>query len=303
MSTAPPALAYVRLAVDHPALCAGFAEARLGLRRVKDGDDAILLRADQQSHRIALIPRHGGDEAVGIELADMAALQETATRLEGAGFATRTASAAECRAREVRAAILTRDATGNAVDLVVGPSQNAMRFSPAIDSGVNGLANIGLRSLDIARDTEFWNQIPRARVADRVGEITYIGLDRAHHRIVLHPASGAGVLYVCLSVESLDHLMQGYHSLAACQVKILQGPGRQPASGQVFLHVQGPDGVILSLGHGMTEADPGTSRPCQFAPENASLCSWGSVCDDVAELHFPETPNTSTHPTEGRTGP
>ena len=91
------------------------------------------------------------------------------------------------------------------------------------------------------------------------------------------------------------------HALAAQQVRILQGPGRQPASGQVFLHLQGPDGVIYSLGHGMAEIDPLKHRPRQFADENISLCSWGSVCDAAPELRLGDDPQPESHSLAGRT--
>ena len=251
------ALAYARIPVDEPAVSAAFAETRLGLRRVREADGTILLRADRQSHRLAFMPRQSGDEAIGIELADGFALESAAARLSAAGFAARPAREAECRQR----------------------------------------------STDIDRDIDFWSGILGARVTDRVGETTYIGLDGVHHRIVLHPSDRVGLLYVCLAVETIDHLMQNYHFLTAHQVKILQGPGRQPASGQVFLHARGPDGVILSFCHGLTEIDPIQHRPRQFAPENASLCNWGSVCDTVPELHFTEPQTVAARPIAGRTQP
>lgn len=295
------ALAYVRIPSDSPEASASFAETRLGLRRAEVEGESLLLRADHQAHRLAFIPRHGGDESIGIEFVDAAALNAATTALAVAGFAARPASAAECRQRQVRAAVLTRDASGNAVDLILSPSQSARRFFPAIDSGVTGLANIGLRSIEIERDTEFWIGALGARVTDRAGEITYLGLDTAHHRIVLHPSARAGMLYVCLAIESIDHLMQNRHHLAAHQVTILQGPGRQAASGQVFLHAQGPDGMIYSLGCGMTEIDPLSHRPRQFADDNASLCSWGSVCDTVPELSFGPSQQPQSRPLAGRT--
>ena len=295
------ALAYVRIPADSPEASASFAETRLGLRRAEVQGESVLLRADHQAYRVAFIPRHGGDESIGIELADATALDAATTALAGAGFATRPASAAECRQRQVRAAILTRDASGNAIDLVLSPNRSAQRFFPAIDSGVTGLANIGLRSVEIERDTEFWIGALGARVTDRAGEITYLGLDAAHHRIVLHPSDRAGILYICLAIESIDYLMQSRHLLAAHQVRILQGPGRQAASGQVFLHTQGPDGMIYSLGYGMIEIDPLNHRPRQFADDNVSLCSWGSVCDAVPELYFGPSQLPESRPLAGRT--
>jgi 2,3-dihydroxy-p-cumate/2,3-dihydroxybenzoate 3,4-dioxygenase len=61
------------------------------------------------------------------------------------------------------------------------------------------------------------------------------------------------VLYAAFEVERLDQIMQNSYFMRENQVKIVQGPGRQSASRQIFLHVEGPDGLILSYVNGITE--------------------------------------------------
>jgi 2,3-dihydroxy-p-cumate/2,3-dihydroxybenzoate 3,4-dioxygenase len=63
----------------------------------------------------------------------------------------------------------------------------------------------------------------------------------------------------------------------------VQGPGREPSSGQVFLRFAGPEGHIFSYGHGLKDIDS-RHRPRQFAAETSSFCEWGSECADIAEL-------------------
>ena len=70
---------------------------------------------------------------------------------------------------------------------------------------------------------------------DYAGAVVYIALDEAHHRVALYPSKDQGPLYLAFSVESFDDLMRGHYFLAERQVKIVQGPGRQPASQQSFL--------------------------------------------------------------------
>jgi 2,3-dihydroxy-p-cumate/2,3-dihydroxybenzoate 3,4-dioxygenase len=60
---------------------------------------------------------------------------------------------------------------------------------------------------------------------------------------------------VSFAVESLDNIMQNSYFMRERQVKIVQGPGRQPASTQIFLHVEGPDGIIYSYVNGNAALD------------------------------------------------
>ena len=105
-----------------------------------------------------------------------------------------------------------------------------------------------------------------------------------HHRIVLYPSKTQGPLYVAFDVASLDDLMRGHYFLAERQIKIVQGPGRQPASGQSFLHFQGPEGLIYSYVTGTMRRDARSQPPRQFPRDADSLCAWGSVAADAPEL-------------------
>ena len=293
---------YARIPAEAPKASAAFAVTQLGLQQAGMVDEAVLVRADRHAHSLAYFPRGTGDETLGIELADTTALDAFGRALATAGFSCRPATATACRQRKIRAGLLTRDASGNAIDLVVGPNHAARRFFPGRDSGITGLQGAALRSVEIDRDTLFWT-ILGATVSDRVGDITYLAIDSLHHRIVLHPADRAGILYLSCAVESLDHVMQNQHFLDDHQIRILQGPGRSPVSGAMFLYVQGPDGMIYGYAHGTAEIDPRNRRPRQFAAENASLCSWGSVCDSVPELSFRDPPVNAPCPGAGRIEP
>lgn len=66
-------------------------------------------------------------------------------------------------------------------------SQCATILHPTTDAGVAGLLTIGLRARRIDDDLSFWVEGLGARVGDRVGDIAYLRLDAAHHRIALYP--------------------------------------------------------------------------------------------------------------------
>ena len=63
--------------------------------------------------------------------------------------------------------------------------------------------------------------------------------------------------------------------------------GREAASRQIFLHVEGPDGLIFSYVNGMAELDDKPRLARQFPLVPSSLCDWGSESKDVPELSAP----------------
>ena len=120
-------------------------------------------------------------------------------------------------------------------------------------------------------------------MTDRVGEVTYLGIDEKHHRMALYPSDRPGLVYVSYGVESMDAVMQNNYFVQERQIKIVHGPGREPASGQIFLRFAGPEGYVFSYGYGLRDIDA-HHRSRQFTMEASSLCEWGSQCTDIAEL-------------------
>ena len=275
-------LCYVRLAVSQPQAAATFATEILGLQHVPNRLEPFLFRSDERHHTLCLAAG-ARKPSIGIEIAGEAELDGTAHALAGSGFSAREASGEECARRFVRRALIVEDATGNEIDLVLRPALSGRRYFPSRDAGVTGLQSVGLRSRAVADDLKLWTTILGARVTDRVGEVTYLGIDQKHHRLVLYPSDKAGLVYVSYGVESMDAVMQNNYFVGERQIKILHGPGREPASGQIFLRFAGPEGHVFCYGYGLKDIDA-THRPRQFTLEASSLCEWGSECADIGEL-------------------
>ena len=276
---------YVRLAVSEPSASARFMSDIFGLQRVADQDGEIAFRCDDRFRTVSLGQNEDG-ASVGIEVWDDAALEEIGRRLRKNGFALKEASAGDCRRRYVQSALLTEDASGNRIDLVVRPTRSGRRYFPSRDAGIVAFHGVGLRTTDHTSDLAFWRALG-AEVSDWVGDIAYLRIDGLHHRIALYPSDRNGLLYAAFEVEALDQIMQNSYFMQESQIRIVQGPGREPASRQMFLHVEGPDGLIFSYVNGMAEID-GKPRPARQFPLNvASLCDWGSESKDVPELRAP----------------
>jgi 2,3-dihydroxy-p-cumate/2,3-dihydroxybenzoate 3,4-dioxygenase len=257
-----------------------------GLQRVADQDGEIAFRSDDRFRTVSLGQNSADGASVGIEVWDDTALEEIARRLRENGFTVKEASVSDCRRRYVQSALLTEDASGNRIDLVVRPTRSGRRYFPSRDAGIVALHSVCLRTTEHTRDLAFWRALG-AEVSDWVGDIAYLRIDGLHHRIALYPSKRNGLLYAAFEVEALDQIMQNSYFMQESQIRIVQGPGREPASRQMFLHVEGPDGLIFSYVNGMTELD-GTPRLArQFPLAAGSLCDWGSESKDVPELRAP----------------
>lgn len=275
-------LCYVRLAVQTPQPAAAFATDVLGLQHVPNDLEPFLYRSDARYYTLCFSP-DAKRPSIGIEIADAQQLDRIAEALKRAGFRAREATKDECAQRFVRRALIVEDATDNEIDLVLRPALSGRRYFPSRDAGVTGLQGVGLRSRAMKDDLKLWTVILGAKVTDRVGEIAYLGIDQMHHRVALYPSDKAGLVYVSYGVESLDALMQNNYFAEERQIKILHGPGREPASGQMFVRFAGPEGYVFSYGNGLRAIEP-DHRPRQFTFEASSLCEWGSQCIDIIEL-------------------
>jgi len=278
-------LAYVRMQSADPAASARFLADIFGLQTVPARHDDIAFRSDDRSQSLTLAA--AGESAVGMELGASADFDRIHSDLQRDGHAVREASTDECARRFVRRALIARDASGNTIDFVLQPYRSGRRFFATRDAGVTGLKCVGLRSLDVAHDLAFWRAIGNVEESDRVGEIAYLRIDSAHHRLALYPSRRKGLLYVTFAVQNLDFLMQNFYFLQEHQIKIVHGPGREAASGQAFLRFVGPDDQVYCFGCDMLEPDAARHRPRQFTFDKNALCSWGSECQGVPELQAP----------------
>ncbi|HWL20090.1 MAG TPA: VOC family protein [Bradyrhizobium sp.] len=277
---------YVRLAVSEPSASARFMSDIFGLQRVADQDGEIAFRSDDRFRTVSLGGNSADGASIGVEVWDDKALEEIGRRLRDLGFDVSEATSGECRRRYVQSALLAEDASRNRIDLVVRPSRSGRRYFPARDAGIVAFHGVGLRTTDHIRDLAFWKALG-AEVSDFVGDIAYLRIDGMHHRVALYPSKRNGLLYAAFEVEALDQIMQNSYFMQESQIRILQGPGRQPASRQIFLHVEGPDGLIFSYVNGMAEVGDKPRLARQFPLHPTSLCDWGSESKDVPELGAP----------------
>lgn len=268
-------LRYVRLATRDLAAATDFAQRILGLQVIDKTAGQVSFRSDDRDHTLVYWLGEPDEQAVAFEVRDKATLEQAAARLESRGLKVASGTADEAARRKVRDFIAFDDASGNRIELVVRPLNSGWRYFPSRDAGMKGLEAVALRSKANGADEALWTEVFNGDVRDWVGDAAYVGFDSAHHRLALHPSRKSGILAVEFAIEDVDLLMQNMYFLRSAQVKCVDGPGRRPTSGQLFLTFVGPDGVLFSF---VAEGDSVMAgrRPRQFPRVRGSFCNWGS---------------------------
>lgn len=274
-------LRYVRLAVDDIAEAGNFAERILGLERVERSEELATYRSDHRDYTLAFATGGKAVQSVGFEVRYPDDLDTATERLSKLGIEAQRGSGDDCALRKVKDMLFFHDASGNRIELVVRPMNTGWRYFPSRDAGIKGLAATIFRSREIEKDLAIWTALG-AKVSDWAGDAAYLNFDDAHHRIMLYPAEKSGVLTVEFEVESVNLLMRNYYVLQNLQVPVVHGPGRRPASEQLFLTFPGPGGVLFSFVAEGLASPP--ARPRQFAAGPEGLCGWGSTCK-IAEFN------------------
>ena len=268
-------LRYVRLPADDLGQAANFAERVLGLQPIDRTDHLATFRSDYRDHTLAFTA--SAPPSVGLEVRSPAELDAACAKLSAIGVAAESGSAQDCELRKAKHMLAFRDFSGNRIELVVRPMNSGWRYFASRDAGITGFQDVILRSTNVDKDMSIWCDALGFAVSDYAGDAVYLRCDAAHHRIALFPAKRNGILAVEYAVEDVNLLMRNYYVLQNLQIGVLHGPGRRPASEQLFLTFAGPGNVLFSF---VAEGTPAAERrlPRQFPAGSEGLCGWGSVC-------------------------
>ncbi len=259
----------------------------VGLQHCERLPEAERFRSDARYYSVELdgsgsTPR----PVVGLSVRTVEQLDEIFLKLSERNWDVEVIPTDLCRSRRYYAGLACRDLSGNLIELVVRPEDRGERYFPSRDAGITGFSQVILGSRDPAADAAVWVDILGARITDRVGDAVYLGWDDQHHRVMLVPSKRDSFLVVGFEVESIDAVMQSKYFLSERQIAIVRGPGKEPASGEVFLTFAGPTPDSYFSYSTRSDPVPAGRRPRQFADSPASLCSWGSV-SDLEELGGP----------------
>ena len=276
---------YVRLGTTDLRSATAFASRIIGLHEVGRISDetsgrSIYFRSDRRHHTLVYFDGDPTDQTVAFEVDETPPLKSVARQLTDQGLTVRLGSRDECALRNVNAMLALNDPSGNKIELVIPSRDSDAAFAPPRPAGITGLGHVCLRSTDPQRDEAFWTQLLGAQVSDRIGNAPLLRFDQSHHRLALLPAKHAGIYHIAHHVSSIDDIMRAWYFMQENNVRVVFGPGREPTSNAIFVHFEGPDGMVFAYSTGAKSIASDTNhRPRHFPLAPRSFCMWGGRPD------------------------
>lgn len=276
------ALGYLAFGADNLEDWADFATTRLGMQAVDRGAGLRAFRMDDRRQRLvadASLP--AGARCYGWEVADAAALDALAAKLERAGVAVERGSAALAGRRCVSGLIAFADPAGNRLEAFHGAQVADAPFRPGrmisgFRCGPLGMGHALMATTDIARALAFYRDLLGFGVSDFMRAPTkayFLHVNARHHSLALVEAPMDGLHHLMVEVYSLDDVGQGYDlALADGGERIVATLGRHCNDLMTSFYQRTPGDFLVEYGWGGRTVDPANWVPTEM---DAVESYWG----------------------------
>ena len=248
-----------------------FGTGLLGLQAVERGNALLAFRMDDRKQRIVIDRALGnGTRFFGWEVADAAALEALAARLEAAGVAVTSEPQALADARRVRRLISFGDPAGNRLEAFYGAEIDDTPFRPGRNisgfrTGPLGLGHAVLTVENIEPMMAFYMNVLGFRLSERI--ITdpqseellaaFLFCSNKAHDIAFVKGPNGKLHHFAFWLDSWHDILRAGDILARNKVKIDIGPTRHGITRGTTIYFFGPNGnrnEVFSGGY-MTYAD------------------------------------------------
>ncbi|MFJ8027759.1 VOC family protein [Streptomyces sp. NPDC096311] len=285
-------IAYVRSGVEDLEGAVRFASEIVGLEVVDSDEPGVAhLRADQRGHCLTFVEGPSGVIASGFTVAGPEALAEAETELEKQGIRVDRGDKAGARSRGVSEYFGFDDPFGNRVELAAAQFRSADPVRLGRGSGITEFGHLCLDAPDVHEAYRFWNGTFNVRVSDWVGDgACLMRIDEVHHKLAVFRGEEAALCHINFQVGSIDDIFRNWHYLVDQGVEIVQGPGRHPTSGSVFLYFLGPENLTYEYATGgdlITDEAAWTPRVFDLG-QPSSIDMWrGPVAPTTRQRQLP----------------
>ena len=261
------ALGYVGIEASSTEDWADFATGLLGLQLAERSGAQLTFRMDDRRQRLLVVPGAGdGARFFGWEVADGAALDALAGRLEGMGVTVARGDAGLAAQRRVAGLVVTEDPLGNRLEIVHGAEVTAEPFRPGrcISGFRTGPLGMGHAVLTVPRMEAvlpFYRDVLGFRVSDFVThpfKATFLHVNPRHHSLALIETGQAGLHHLMLELFSLDDVGQGYDLAMLEEGRVGTGLGRHTNDFMTSFYARTPGGFMVEYGWGGRAIDPGS---------------------------------------------
>ena len=258
-----------------------FGTSLVGLQAVERGNSQLSFRMDDRKQRIVIDRAMGeGARFFGWEVADAAALDALAARLEAVGVAVTAEPVERADNRLVRALISFRDPAGNRLEAFYGAEIDETPFKPGrsisgFRTGPLGLGHVVLTVENIDAVMPFYVDVLGFRLSDFIEKpfrAYFFHINPRHHSLALIETGKNGLHHLMVELFSLDDVGQSYDVALSEEDRVSVTLGRHTNDFMTSFYAKTPSSFMVECGWGGREIDPAAWQPIEIT-DGPSL--WG----------------------------
>jgi 2,3-dihydroxybiphenyl 1,2-dioxygenase len=250
-----------------------FGTGLVGLQAVERGNSLLAFRMDDRKQRI-VIDRSLPDGArfFGWEVADAAALDALAARLEAAKVEVTAEPQALADTRRVRSLISFHDPAGNRLEAFYGAEIDDAPFSPGrsisgFRTGPLGLGHAVLTVENIGTVMPFYVDLLGFGLSDYIEKpfrAYFFHVNPRHHSLALIETGRNGMHHLMVELFSLDDVGQCYDIALKEPDRIGVTLGRHTNDFMTSFYAKSPSSFMIECGWGGREIEPRTWQPVEM---------------------------------------
>jgi 2,3-dihydroxybiphenyl 1,2-dioxygenase len=258
------ALGYVGINSKNLEDWAGYATRFLGMQLTERSRTALSLRMDDRKQRVIVSSDGEATSFYGWEVADRAALDALAARLETAGVAVARGSRALADERRVRDLIVFADPLGNRLEAFHGAEVASEPFRPGrsisgFRTGPLGMGHVVLTVERLDEVIPFYRDVLGFRLSDYIlkpFKAYFFHVNPRHHSLAFLETGTNGVHHMMVELFSLDDVGQGYDIALTEPERIGVTLGRHTNDYMTSFYSRSPADFMVEYGWGGRLVEP-----------------------------------------------
>jgi len=278
------ALGYVGVRAEGVEDWSKYASGLLGLQTVDKSRATRAFRMDDRKQRIVVDGTGGqGIAFFGWEVADAAALDAVAAKLEAAGTKVARGSRALADERHVKDLVVCNDPHGNRLELFHGAETASDPFKPgrSISGFRTGPLGLGHAVLNVESEDSistllpFYRDLLGFRLSDfytKPFSAYFMHVNPRHHSLAFIKTGKNAVHHIMMELYSFDDVGQGLDLALMEEGRIAVTLGRHTSDFITSFYTWTPSGFMVEYGWGARSIDPQTWQAYERT-EGPSL--WG----------------------------
>src|ERR1700676_5370088 len=250
-----------------------FGTGLVGLQAVERSPSLLAFRMDDRKQRVVLARSlREGWRFFGWVVAEAAALEALAARLEASEVDVAAEPQTLADTRRVRALISFHDPAGNRLEAFYGAEIDDTPFSPGrsisgFRTGPLGLGHAVLTVENIDAVMPFYVGVLGFGLSDYMQKpfrAYFFHINARHHSLALIETGGNGIHHLMVELFSLDDVGQAYDVALSQPERVNVTLGRHTNDFMTSFYAKTPSAFMVECGWGGREIEPSTWQPVEM---------------------------------------